>query len=375
MTLPATTPLWFRHDMGSAPLMRGVAGDAITLLDACLVSGFNSRTATSVTVTSNVATVTFSGAFGWLVNQVVEIAGATPAALNGWKRVTAVSGNTLTFAAPGVSNQTATGTISCKTPGLGWQKVFTGTNVAVYRPTDVSGTRLFLRVDDSGTASDARRARARGFETMSDVNTGTGPFPTDAQISGGLYWWKSNTADTTQRQWAMVGDPAGFFVSARAFGSGFPSEWSFGDIASFQTADAYRCLISGEVSNSGPGNGHGVLNLAQAGSYFPRASSQLGGSVQIGPFNGEQTIAIEYPNQPNSGLIVRPSVVLESNTRMRGTIRGFQRSVHGPNTNGVFALGQVLSAADGYPGLAICLDQSATSGAVLAGVFDLVGPW
>jgi hypothetical protein len=37
----------------------------------------------------------------------------------------------------------------------------------------------------------ARPWRASGYESMSDVNTGTGPFPTAAQVAGGGYWEKS----------------------------------------------------------------------------------------------------------------------------------------------------------------------------------------
>ena len=47
-----------------------------------------------------------------------------------------------------------------------------------------------LRVDDSGTTV----ARVRMYETMSDIDTGTNPAPTDAKVNGGLYWWKSDAA-------------------------------------------------------------------------------------------------------------------------------------------------------------------------------------
>jgi hypothetical protein len=117
-----------------------------------------------------------------------------------------------------------------------------------------------------------------------------------------------------------------------------------------------------------------VLQPNTLGVYLPRASSGLGGSVQVGGFD-DGSLSVEYPNQPNSGLIVRPSVVMESATRMRGVVRGFRRSVHGSSTGGVFACGQVLAAADGYPGLAICMDRSGVGSGQLGGVFDIVGPW
>jgi len=306
MTLPVH---WYRHDMGGAPVARGVAGDAIALLDACLVNGFNLRTATSVVVSAEVATMTFSSAFGWLQHQVIEVAGATPAALNGEKRVSTVVGNSITFPAPGVANGTATGTITCRTPGLGWSKVFSSANIAVYRAPDIAGTRMFLRVDDT----DSTRARARGFETMSDVNTGTGPFPTDAQFSGNL---TSNSA------------------------------------------------AAGLISRGGT-----------SGCFVARASSQLGSSSRLFSFLADYQ-GLEYPHLPNNGLMLRESVCMESGSRARGTIRGFRRHMHDSSVNGgIFSLGQVLSATDGYNGLGLCLDGSSSTTLAFAGVVDLVGPW
>lgn len=369
--------------MGSAPVLRGVAGDAVTLLDACLVNGFNLRTASSVVVSGQVATVTFGSAFGWLQNQVVEIAGATPSALNGWKRVSTVVGNTLTFPAPGVADQTATGTITCRTPGLGWQKAFSGTNVAVYRSQDLTGTRFFLRVSDDGTGS-AAYARVRGFETMTDINTGTGPFPTDAQISGGAFWHKSSTADTVSRQWALVGDSLTFYFSSRNAATQLSSELCFGDFASLGSADAYRCLIASKNTSSGnTGAGSwGFLSQNLASSvdavYVARGASQLGSSLEVPQF-GLTAPAIEWPNLPNNGLVVYPTVINDTSSRMRGRPRGLLFSAHSSNTSGVFALGQVLSSADGYAGLALCLDRTSDTGGnpqfALGALADLVGPW
>lgn len=372
MTLPVH---WYRHDMGGAPVLRGVAGDLVALLDACLVNGFNLRTATSVVVSGEVATVTFSSAFGWLQHQVIEVAGSTPAALNGEKRVSTVVGNSITFPAPGVANGTATGTITCRTPGLGWQKAFASGNVAVYRAQDISGTRMYLRVDDTGAGA-ANYARVRGFETMSDINTGTGPFPTDAQVSGGLFWPKSNTVDTTPRSWALVGDPVCFYASMRATASAGSSEWAFGDFNSFMTADAFRAFICGSPDtffNAGQNRGIISGNNTSGSVYAPRSSSQLGGSVSCAAT--DTPLAVEFPNQPNNGLVLRSRLWFETSSRLRATMRGMLVSLHGANTDNVFALGQVLSSADGYAGLGFCLDSGAQNAPRLGAVFDLVGPW
>src|SRR5574337_1914064 len=95
----------YRSSDASAPVLTGQAGSLITVLDACLISGYGSK---------------------------------SPA---------------------------------------GWAKPYSGTNLAAYRAA--TGNRFYFRVDDSGTVE----ARISGYETMSDVNTGTGQFPTTAQIS------------------------------------------------------------------------------------------------------------------------------------------------------------------------------------------------
>ena len=53
-------------------------------------------------------------------------------------------------------------------------------------------------------------ARLRGFESMTAagvvVADGSGPFPTDGQVSGGCYVRKSNASSTADRDWVAFGD-------------------------------------------------------------------------------------------------------------------------------------------------------------------------
>ena len=61
---------------------------------------------------------------------------------------------------------------------LGWSRPYVSGNVSVYRQP--SGTnQMYLRVDDSAGTT----ATIRAYAAMSDVNTGTDPFPTVAQAS------------------------------------------------------------------------------------------------------------------------------------------------------------------------------------------------
>lgn len=79
----------------------------------------------------------------------------------------------------------------------GWEKVYSGTNKAVYRPR--YGVRYYFRVNDSGHMTGAARdAEVRCYETMSDVDTGSDPAPLVATWSTPS-WRKSDTASNVAR--------------------------------------------------------------------------------------------------------------------------------------------------------------------------------
>lgn len=93
----------------------------------------------------------------------------------------------------------------------GWTKAYTGTNKAAYRMASGAGKAgYYLRVLDSGDTN--RSFRWRTYKTMSDVDTGTNPVPTVAQMAAdGFYFAKSNTSDSTARPWWCVADDQGVF--------------------------------------------------------------------------------------------------------------------------------------------------------------------
>jgi hypothetical protein len=110
--------------------------------------------------------------------------------------------------------------------------VYSGTNKAAYRSLDVTGTRLYLRVDDTvGVYADVS-----GYESMSDIDTGTGPF----NGGGSGRWYKSGTADATARGWRVYADSRCFYFYANK-GTETAAAW-FGDIVS-NIPDAYGCGI------------------------------------------------------------------------------------------------------------------------------------
>lgn len=268
-----------------APTLSGTPGDLIAVLDACLVNGFGTATMSSLVVASGIATATFASGHSQIKNGVATVAGATPSGLNGDKRVLSISGSTFTYDATGISNQTATGTITAKVAAMGWTKLFAGTNKAVYKPNGAGATGFVLRVDDTGTTN----GRVRGYEAMTDVDTGTGPFPTLVQVAGaGQYWQKSQTANSTTRAWKIICDDCGVYWGSAA-GASICQFSYFGDIVSVKANDPYACVLHGQ-----PGDQTGsyqfsdtaCLGYSQAtgsglGYYVARPHNGLGGSYPM----------------------------------------------------------------------------------------------
>lgn len=142
---------WFDGDMAGAPTLPGnTPGSIINVVDACLVNGFNSQTLTSLVVSGGVATATKTS-HGFWDHTVVLITGATPADLNGKKRITRVDADSFTFDAVGIANGTATGTIIAKMAPAGWTKTSLGTNQCYYTKPSPMATPWAFQVDDNAT--------------------------------------------------------------------------------------------------------------------------------------------------------------------------------------------------------------------------------
>lgn len=377
MTIPVKN---FNSSMVGAPTLNGTAGALLAVLDACLVNGFNLVTLDSLVVAGGVLTGSKSG-HNFAVDQVIVTAGAAQSQLNGeWRIVTATAG-AFTAAATGIADVTGSGTITAKAAPAGWTKPFTGTNKAVYKPDAASITDCVLRVDDTGTTT----ARVVGYETMSDVDTGSGPYPTAEQIAGGGYWHKSISADSTARAWCIVADPFGFYIHV-SNGSYLIAHY-FGDYDSEHASDAYSSLLVSHYSTSTPA---GMLNSADGNGgiclgYSPRASTQLGSAVQIYSHSyaaalggmassGMEGAGLTYPSSISGGLVLIKPVWRESaNTQIRCL-----------NPPGIFHTPQnsPLNHLDKFDisnvsGLTRCLAWrvSANGGSWGRIYLDIIGPW
>lgn len=286
----STSVKWIRNDMRGAPVINGnTPGCMIAVLDALLVTGWGATTALSVSVSGGIATATVNAGSSFAEHAVARIEGATPAALNGEARVLTASNTQITFETT-APDGVATGTITLKYAPAGWEKVFTGTNKAVYRSTDVTGARFYLRVDDSNNLF----ARVRGFESMTNVDTGAGPFPTDAQMSGGGYWHKSMTANATAIPYLFAADAKALLQSMCCGVSSGATRTAtvvcgFGEGVNFNPAgDTFATFISAlngstDYMNYGGLSGASVNSSSFGGAWFARGWQGLGDAVYARP--------------------------------------------------------------------------------------------
>jgi len=188
----------------------------------------------------------------------------------------------------------------------GWSKVYSGTNKAAYRSNDSTSNRFYLRVDDGATitAGLGKEGAIRGFESMTDVDTGTGPFPTVAQWTNGMVWTKSTTADATARAWCLVGDGRTLYV--RLVNGSQSLLGGFGHCNSFRPGDNFNSFIAGHAVNGAAaaqntmGTAPTVNGITQASQvYLPRPYHQLGGAINIYP-----NMYPLYNNAANNVLIL-----------------------------------------------------------------------
>jgi len=381
----------FDSSMTGAPVLSGTAGALRAVLKACMVDGFGAGAVATLTVAAGIATASFAGAHPYRVGTIAQFGGATPAGLNGQKRILSTTASAVTFDATGIADGAATGTITHKVAAAGWQELFAGsvTNVLCLKPTVVEATGCVLRIDDTGTTN----ARVRAYEAMTDASTGVGPTPLESQLAGGLFWPKSSTANATARTWFLVADERGFYLAVAPAGGDRYTLLYGGDIASLKSGDAYGYLITGNhadqtnataVPDGCVGYSH---RSARAGAYMVRSYTAIGQSTAVqrlgAHHNGSTADAYAgtagyslgtYPNGPNNGLMTG---VLELHALgTRGTLPGLLHPVQ--DCGNAFATGAIVDGTDDLAGRRLTAVRTAPpAGAVVAGTvfIDITGPW
>lgn len=379
--------------MVGAPQVSGVMGSLLSMIDACLVDGFGLQAASTVTVSSGVATVVLN-ANNFFQHQIVLVSGATPAELNGEKRVLALTGaSSFTFDATGIADGVATGTITVKTAPLGWLKAFAGTNTGAYkidpaRHPDTTG--CYVRIADTGTYN----AQITGYESMTGIDTGAAPFPTAAQQAAGLWVFRSGSAspNAVARSWFVVGDSRFVYVGIHAYDTSnvsYGMAWfSFGEFKSKKTADPFRFVLTGNITSNAttaPHQDNSCASTSAAYAYASRPYTGLGGSqkldIRTWPSayggSGGTGAPLDYPNGPDYGLILCNAQLFEVR-HYRGDLPGMRfipqnvvRKICPDLKTGYYDT-EVPGFENKVVGFFPCAYISTDWGVV---AFDLTGPW
>lgn len=386
-----TYPVKHLHsELPGAPVVSGTAGSRIAMLDAVLCNGWGLLTAQSASVSSGVCTLNFATSHAFEPDIVALVAGAGTAAINGEQRISATGSNSVSFAAPGVPAGPVSGTITIKVAPAGWEKVYSGTNKAAYRSLSPDSTRAYLRVDDTN----ARYARLRGYATMTDIDTGTNPTPSDDQLAGGVYLPASNAADGTARRWIVVASDR-FVHIAIAHYSGYQLDYalvSAGDFPSLKAGDAYRWMVVGDPGDNSGSGSPGIYNAllihaGNAGAYIMRGYTQTGGAIPaylykpgfpVPAYSGS-TSHPAGPNPINNAVEISPTLVLDggnANGNRRGELPGLYGIPH--NLGSAFDTKSRISASIGLPGhtlLAVRFYGTSSAATSYRFALDITGPW
>lgn len=299
------------------------------------------------------------------------VAGASPTALNGEQKVTAVANGWVEFKTA-LPDAAATGSISFKMAALGWEKVFSKTHVAVYRQTDPASTRTYYRFDDSN----ALYARVQMYEAMSDVDTGVGIAP--LTVPGGYYWHKRGSGSAAT-YWVLAGDSRGFYAvlypsssSAATNANVAGSSYYAGDLKSYRSGDAWCGVLTGMDTASLTTAGCVFSSSASTGMTLKRMAHGIGAAVQslrrllgsVASVSGADGTLGAFPSAVDNSLRLSPIMLTDgvSTNSPRGEMPG---AYHCPQNGvgsvlgwdvqitkgqGPFAGKQLLSTHVGSPG-------------------------
>ena len=387
------TVCWYDSDDAGATTLNNVAGSFDAVLYAALVTGYNAKSITSVSVSGGIATATCAGhGYSASVGKSVDIAGCAVAALNGRKQPLTVTSGAFTFAAVGVADTgSAGGTITAKRSPLGWARVASAGNKSIYARTDVAATAQVLCLDDSGAGNaSGTTARVVMAEAWTAADAFTGLAPTAAQRAGGLNVVKGANS-TAAKKWAIFGDSRLFYIFTEGTSyvfSSFPGLviGAFGDIVSDRAGDAFHSILSfypGEVDGpSGVGKSFALGTGASTDLYLSRLSNQIGSAISsaaIGSTPGGNLVGAvgpSYPSPVNNGAVIQtPVLIAESNPSFNNPIRGILPGLAHPLCQGLHVLH--LKSLPNVTGSTRNWVVVATlnQGSLGAVVIDTTGPW
>lgn len=394
MTYPVK---WFSGDMEGAPaLSSGVAGAAhttnpgslIALLKAVLVTGFGLKAVSTLTYDNQSSTITATVAAGhkYLVDQVIEISGAVESGFNGEFRVLSVTSTNIVMGidngAP--SSSSATGSISIKTPSLGWAVEFedSANYKIIFKRTDPNSTPLRLYIDNSAWTSWNNNygylAKISIIENPTDINTFT-------TVYEGR-WPCSHSYGTPG--WGVVGDSSLFYFLPAYGIANTRGCYFFGDINSVRPGDNYHCIFAtypllvntsaADWNTATDAYYNDVLGFGvSANRVIARSYHQLPGSVAISwkGLNSYFGEGMSFPNPADNGFYLGTSPVpVFDDLSYRGDLPGVVVPYSSPVSYDKKNIIDLPASNGGMIRLIMANRQAAGGYPRLIG-FDIKGPW
>lgn len=241
----------------------------------------------------------------------------------------------------------------CLVTNGSWTKSWSGTNKAAYR----NGTEAFYQVIDDGTeGSSARYASFRGYLDMTDVDTGTDPFPrTDLRAVSS--WNKSTLANSTARAWVLVENDGMVYFSSRPAGLSTTDAafYYFGKFHSYKAGDIGNHICMTSYTNTTAGSYTLITTTAINATVSPILTaaypwialdqSNIGESITFSLADkintGNATVNItglSYPDPETGAFYIIDGFYIThqkygtgnvtANATLRGELRGLSRSIH-----------------------------------------------
>jgi hypothetical protein len=273
----------------------------------------------------------------------------------------------------------------------GWTKPFSGTNKAAYLQ-GTGGNSHYLRVDDTSGGTSARTV---GYESMSDVDTGTNGFPTNAQVAGGNYLIRHDGTGNN-RPWTVIADSKSFYLFIQpTASSGQVACFFFGKTISLAGSDAYSTAHIGAdgVTSSATANANNYrfsmmswVNVTIASHWMARNYAGAVGAVALGKhadfsrmgsgvaanlntYNltwfGNQ--GLSYPNPTDGALLLNPIFLHEASNE-----RAYLPGAYCPLHNLAYSNFDTFTGSGAYAGK-VFIVMNLNNGGVCC--IDTTGPW
>ncbi len=209
----------------------------------------------------------------------------------------------------------------------GWTIPYFDTNKSVFRSAN-TGNEFYYRIDDNISSFD-NLAQIDGYETMSDVDTGTGKFPTLTQALNDAWLAKSNVISSAARDWLVIANEHMCYLiinTANSLGFTTAQLYAFGDATSLSGSDAFLSVVAASITKTAAlgnipfENGFTVDSVSDR-VFGTRSFTQIGAGVKLGYHWDSSKDGVQYPNPVDGSLLMGRVYITEPDV-VRGYFPG-----------------------------------------------------